>query len=64
LPAPLDKILIIRREGNRLHLVDRISVDDHLVAMDWRGISTIYSSFSLIERPPINSKIKEHLCLE
>ena len=64
LPAPLDKILIVRREGNRLHLVDRISVDDHLVAMDWRETSTIYSNNSLIMPAPTNSKIRENVCLE
>ena len=64
LPAPLDKLLILRRQGNRLHLVDRISLDDHLVAMDWREISVIYSNYSLIVAPPINSKIREYLCFE
>ncbi len=64
LPAPLDKILILRRKGNRLHLVDRISMDDHLVAMDWRETSAIYSNNSLIISTPINSKVREHVCLE
>ncbi len=64
LPAPLDKLMILRREGNRLHMVDRISADDHLVAMDWREVSTIYSNVSLIIPTPINSKIREHVCSE
>jgi len=64
LPAPLDKLLILRRQGNRLHLVDRISADDHLVAMDWCEVSAIYSNNSLIIPASINSKIREHVCLE
>jgi hypothetical protein len=64
LPAPLGKLLILRREGNRLHMVDKISADDHLVAMDWREVFTIYSNVSLIIPTPINSKIREHVCLE
>ncbi len=64
LPAPLDKLLIVRRVGNRLHLVNSISSDDHLVAIDWRQISAIHSNYSLIVPAPINSKVRERICSE
>lgn len=61
-PAPLDRLLILRREGSRLHLVDKISVDDRSVAINWRGISAIYSNRSLIMPVPTNSRTQSRIC--
>jgi hypothetical protein len=63
-PTPLDRLLILRREGNRLHLVDRISADNKSVAMDWLDISAIYSNKSLIGSAPTDLKTRAHICSE
>ncbi len=63
-PAPLDRLLILRREGSRLHLVDKLSKDDKSVAMDWLDISAIYSNKSLIMPAPTDLKSRAHICSE
>lgn len=49
-PIPLDTLLILRRVGSRLVLVDGLSKDRDRVAVDWRGVSTIKSNPKLIRK--------------
>lgn len=63
-PAPLDRLLVLRREGSRLRLVDRISRDDKSVAINWRDISAIYSNKSLIMPAPTDLETRAHICSE
>lgn len=46
--VPLDSLLILRRVGSTLVLVNRISRDRNEVAIDWRGIDELRSNRNLI----------------
>jgi hypothetical protein len=56
-PIPLDSLLIFRRRGSKLVLLDSISEAQNEVAMDWNGVSIIRSNRDLISRPvkPVRS---------
>ena len=47
-PIPLDSLLVLRRVGSKLVLLDRLSEDRDQVAMDWNGVSVIRSNRDLI----------------
>jgi hypothetical protein len=50
-PIALDKLLIAKRVGDRLVLLDKISAADKLAAMRWEGVTQIRSNRSLILPP-------------
>jgi hypothetical protein len=54
-PIPLDRLLIVSREGDKLVLLDKLSADDRRAAVRWEGISSIRSNMNRIlksrERP-------------
>lgn len=47
-PIPLDSLLIFRRRGSRLELLDGITDAEPQVAMKWNGVSVIRSNRDLI----------------
>jgi len=47
-PIPLDSLLILKREGTNLVLLDRLSAEDGTAAIKWNGASSIRSNPSLI----------------
>ena len=47
-PIPLDSLLILKREGTNLALLDGLSAEDGTAAIKWNGASSIRSNPSLI----------------
>jgi hypothetical protein len=47
-PIPLDSLLILKRDGNRMILLDKLSPEDKDVAIEWNGVSEIKSNSELI----------------
>ncbi len=47
-PIPLDSLLILKREGTNLVMVDRLSAEDGSAAIKWNGTRSIHSSLELI----------------
>jgi hypothetical protein len=47
-PIPLDSLLIFRREGSKLVLLDTISASGSLAAINWDGVNAIHSNRKLI----------------
>jgi hypothetical protein len=47
-PIPLDSLLIFKRLGDELVLVDKLSSDDRSVAIEWHGVSHVRSNRKLI----------------
>ena len=47
-PIPLDSLLIFKREGINLVLLDKISAEDGTAAIKWNGIQSIHSNPELI----------------
>jgi hypothetical protein len=47
-PIPLDSLLILKREGANLVLLDRLSAEDRSTAIKWNGAQSIHSSPDLI----------------
>jgi hypothetical protein len=45
--APLDHLLILRRDGSRLELVDELALDSGM-AIEWNGVTSITSNLNLI----------------
>jgi hypothetical protein len=58
-PIPLDSLLILKREGTNLVLLDRVSAEDGTAAIKWNGVQSIRSNRDLIlMRPQPNPEIK------
>jgi hypothetical protein len=51
-PIPLDSLLILKREGNHVVLVDRLSAEDGTAAIKWNGARSIRSNPGLILKYP------------
>jgi len=47
-PIPLDSLLIFKREGDKLVLLDQISADEQAAAILWNGVRSIHSNRTLI----------------
>jgi hypothetical protein len=47
-PIPLDSLLILKREGSNLVLLDKLSADDGTAAIKWNGAQSIRSNPDLI----------------
>ena len=47
-PIPLDSLLILKREGTNLALLDRLSAEDGSAAIKWNGAQSIRSNPDLI----------------
>jgi hypothetical protein len=47
-PIPLDSLLIVKREGENLVLVDKLSAEDGTAAIKWNGAKSIRSNPELI----------------
>jgi hypothetical protein len=47
-PIPLESLLIFKRVGTKLVLVDHISAQDAAASVNWKGISSIHSNRELI----------------
>jgi hypothetical protein len=48
---PLDSLIIVKRDGNRLRILDSLSEKDHQAAINWKGISKITTNRNLIVSP-------------
>ncbi|MFA6222760.1 MAG: hypothetical protein WC647_10660 [Desulfomonilaceae bacterium] len=48
---PLDSLIIVKRDVNRLRILDSLSEQDHAAAINWKGISQITTNRNLIIRP-------------
>lgn len=51
-PIPLDSLIIFKRDGTKLVLLDRISATDGLAAVSWNGVSSLHSNRGLIRKGP------------
>lgn len=51
-PIPLDSLLIFKRKDNRMVLLDKLSSEEGIAAIDWKGLSEIRSNPELILQPP------------
>ncbi len=49
-PVPLDRLIIFRKSGNRLILLDRISKTADTSAIDWNGTQAIETNTNLVLR--------------
>ena len=47
-PIPLDSLLILKRDGTNLVLLDRLSAEDGTAAIKWNGAQSIRSNPDLI----------------
>jgi hypothetical protein len=47
-PIPLDTLLIFKREGTKLVLLNALSAEDGLAAVEWNGVSSLESNRDLI----------------
>ncbi len=47
-PIPLDSLLILKRDGTNLVLLDRLSAEDGSAAIKWNGAQSIRSNPDLI----------------
>ncbi len=47
-PIPLDSLLILKREGTNLVLLDRLSAEDATAAIKWNGAQSIHSNPDLV----------------
>ena len=47
-PIPLDSLLILKRDGTNLVLLDRLSAEDESAAIKWNGAQSIHSNPELI----------------
>ena len=47
-PIPLDSLLILKREGTNLVLLDKLSAEDGTAAIKWNGTQSIRSNPGLI----------------
>ncbi len=47
-PIPLDSLLILKREGTNLVLLDKLSAEDGTAAIKWNGAQSIHSNPDLI----------------
>ncbi|MBI5251038.1 MAG: hypothetical protein HY912_16230 [Desulfomonile tiedjei] len=48
-PIPLDSLLILKREGDRIVLLDKLSSEEGNAAIEWNGVSEIRSNPELIK---------------
>jgi hypothetical protein len=63
-PVPLDNLLILRKTGSRLALVDSISRDEDLAAINWQGVSSIHSNLGRILRNSVGNETFRDMCLK
>jgi hypothetical protein len=63
-PKALDTLLILRRTGSRLTLVDSICANDGLAAIDWKGVSSIRSNPDRILQCPERSDAFREICIK
>lgn len=61
-PAPLDTLVIVRRVGERLVLLDGISAKEDLAAIHWQGISAIRTNRARILRASGPRKARAGVC--
>jgi len=61
-PSHLDSLLILEREGSQLVLLDRISADEKKAAIDWNGVTELYSNLDLILTAPRQQKRVGEIC--
>ena len=61
-PSHLDSLLILEREGTQLVLLDRISADERKAAIDWNGVTELYSNLDLILTAPRQQKRVGEIC--
>jgi hypothetical protein len=58
-PIPLDSLLILKREGTNLVLLDKLSAEEGTAAIKWNGPRSIWSNRDLIlKRPESNPEAK------
>ncbi|HMK36120.1 MAG TPA: hypothetical protein VK463_13690 [Desulfomonilaceae bacterium] len=63
-PIPLDSIVMFRKQGTKLAIVDVISEKEHLCAIDWQGISSIQSNLGRIVRTEGSHNDFQEMCLK
>ncbi len=54
-PIPLDSLLILKREGTNMVLLDKLTSEERTAAIDWKGVSEIRSNKELILARPRTS---------
>ena len=47
-PIPLNRLLIFKRDSDQLQMIDGLSEDGRLAAIEWKGIFQIESNRKLI----------------
>ena len=62
-PIPLDSLLILKREGANLVLLDRLSAEDGSAAIKWNGAQSINSNPDLILKTSDSKGIVERMSI-
>jgi hypothetical protein len=55
-PIPLNTLLILKREGNNMVLVDKLSSDEKDAAIQWNGLTEIHSNRDLILQSSVETE--------
>lgn len=63
-PIPLDRLLIVERQGEKLVLLDRLSSDDKKAAIRWEGVFSIRSNMNRIVRSRKGSASFSGVCCD
>ena len=62
-PIPLDSLLILKREGTNLVLLEKLSAEDGTAAIKWNGAQSIHSSPDLILKTSDSKGIVERMSI-
>jgi hypothetical protein len=62
-PIPLDSLLILKREGSNLVLLDKLSAKDESAAIKWKGVQSMHSNPDLIVKTSDSKGIVERMSI-